>query len=599
MAILALVALTAVAFLPVKDADFISYDDFEYVVSNPNVLKGLHPKGLGWAITSFDAGNWHPLTWVSHMLDVSLFGLRPGAHHLTNLVLHTTAAVLLLILLTGMTGALWPSFFVAALFAIHPLHVESVAWVSERKDVLSGLFAMLTLLAYLRYLKRPGPQRYLAIVAVFTLGLMAKPMLVTLPFALLLLDWWPMCRFPVNAPRGTASRTEIGWRLSLEKAPLLALAAVSSVLTYLAQKHGGAMAGTDIFPLAARLSNALVSYVKYIGKMLWPLDLIYFYPHPIGTLSNGQAALSLLFLGAITAIAVACRRSRPWLITGWLWYMGTLVPVIGVIQVGRQAMADRYSYLPLIGLFVAITWEARSRTFTARGTTGALKVGGAVLLATFAGLTFRQSGYWKDMQELSNHLLESDPRNYVAYNMLGADFLLRHEAAKAAPLLRASLALSPDYHEARYNLGLALAEMGETDEALLQFVLLARANPRDAATLYNLGLRYVAKGNLHQALEIFSKALAIEPKRARIHYNIGRTLDALGRSGEAVGHYRAALALDPEYAEAHNNLGVTLAELGRKEEAIDHFEAAVRLAPLYAEAQANLARARGERPAPP
>lgn len=594
-AIVVLVLLTVATFLPVKDANFISYDDIDYVVRNPNVLKGLHPAGLGWALTSFDAGNWHPLTWVSHMLDVSLFGLRPGAHHLMNLALHTAAAVLLLLALTGMTGALWPSFFVAALFAVHPLHVESVAWVAERKDVLSGLFAMLTLLAYLRYLKRPSAGRYLGVVAVFALGLMAKPMLVTLPFALLLLDWWPLGRFRNTADMSATA----GWRPFLEKTPLLALAAVSSVLTYLAQKQGGAMTDIDYFPLAARVSNALVSYVKYIGKMLWPRDLIYFYPHPLGTLSRGQVALSLLLLAAITAIAITCRRRRPWLTTGWLWYLGTLVPVIGIVQVGRQAMADRYSYLPLIGLFVAIAWEARSWAVRAKGGRLALALGAAALLATLAGLTYRQAGHWNDTQTLSNHLLAIDPRNYVAYNLQGMDLLLRHEAAKAVPLLRRSLALHPGYHEARYNLALALAELGETDEALLQFALLVRANPRDAEASYNLGLQLAARGNLQQALEMFAAALALEPRRARIHYSLGRTLDALGRSEEAVARYRAALELDPDDADVHNNLGATLAEQGRTEEALGHFEAAVRLAPQHTEARENLERARSTRRAPP
>jgi tetratricopeptide (TPR) repeat protein len=596
-ALLLLVLLTGAAFLPVKDADFIGYDDVEYVVSNPHVLRGLDLAGLRWALTSLDAGNWHPLTWASHMLDVSLFGLNPGAHHLTNLALHTLAAALLLLALSGLTGAPWPSFFVAALFAIHPLHVESVAWVAERKDVLSGLFAMLTLLLYLRYLRQPGRSRYLAVLGAFALGLMAKPMLVTLPFALLLLDWWPLNRFGRGGE--AASPTRVGWRLFFEKVPLLALAAVSSVLTYIAQQRGGAMTDTDFFPLAARVDNALVSYVKYVGKMLWPRDLIYFYPHPLGTLPRGQVALCLLLLAAITAVAVAGRRRRPWLLTGWLWFAGTLVPVIGIVQVGRQAMADRYSYLPLIGLFAALTWEARSRVRHASPrAAGALAGGAAALLALLAGLTFVQAGYWQDTQRLSNHLLAIDPRNYVAYNLQGMDRLLRHEPAQAAPLLRTALALSPDYHEARYNLGLALAQLGQTDEALLQFGLVVRARPRDAEALYNLGLQFVRTGRLAEALDVFSRAAALEPRVARIQHDIGRTLDALGRSSEAVPHYLAALDLDPGDAEIHNDLGVTLAEQGRTAEALVHFAAAVRLAPDYREARENLDRARGSRAEP-
>lgn len=590
-AIFVLVFLTGAAFLPVKDAGFVSYDDLDYVTQNPTVLKGLHPAGIGWALTTFDAGNWHPFTWVSHMLDVTLYGLRPGPHHLTNLALHTTSAVLLLLLLAGMTGTLWPSFLVATLFSIHPLHVESVAWISERKDVLSGLFAMLTLLAYLRYLKKPGIARYLAVVVAFVLGLMAKPMLVTLPFVLLLLDWWPLGRFSSAAvprrPQGS-----IAGRLFLEKSPLLALTAISAVVTYIAQRQGGAMTDSDFFPLSVRAGNAIVAYVRYLGKMLWPRDLIYFYPHPLGSLPLWQVTACLLVLVLISAAAVALCKRRPWLATGWLWFVGMLVPVIGVVQVGRQAMADRYSYLPLIGLFVAIAWEARSRAQPPRaGNLARCAVVGAIL-ATLAILTYRQAGYWQNTQTLSNHLLSIDPRNYVAYNLKGMDLLLQHQAAGAVPLLRTSVALSPTFLDARYNLGLALAELGEFDEALIHFAAVVRASPRDAEALTNLGLQYVAKGDLPEALALFSRAAALEPRVARIQYHLGRTLDGMGRTTEAIAHYRTALVLEPTSSEAHNNLGVSLAVLGRLDEAIRHFEEAVRLSPGYEEAGANLERAR-------
>ncbi len=590
-AILVLVFLTGAAFLPVKNAGFVSYDDLDYVTQNPTVLKGLHPAGIGWALTTFDAGNWHPLTWVSHMLDVTLFGLKPGPHHLTNLALHATSAVLLLLLLAGMSGALWPSFLVAALFSIHPLHVESVAWISERKDVLSGLFAMLTLLAYLRYLKKPGIARYLAVVLAFVLGLMAKPMLVTLPFVLLLLDWWPLGRFSSAAGPRRPQAAVVG-RLFVEKIPLLALTAISAFVTYIAQKQGGAMTDSDFFPLSARVSNAIVAYVRYLGKMFWPRDLIYFYPHPLGTLPVWQVAACLLVLALISAAAVALCRRRPWLATGWLWFLGMLVPVIGVVQVGRQAMADRYSYLPLIGLFVAIAWEARSRTQPSGPGTVARRVIVGAILVTLTILTYRQAGHWQNTQTLSNHLLSIDPRNYVAYNLKGMDLLLQHQPAAAVPLLRTSVALSPTFLDARYNLGLALAELGEIDEALIHFAAVVRATPRDAEALTNLGLQYVAKGDLPEALALFSRAAALEPRVARIQYHLGRTLDGMGRTTEAIAHYRTALALEPTYSEAHNNLGVSLAVLGRLDEAIRHFEEAVRLSPGYEEAGANLKRAR-------
>ena len=627
--VLGLVLLTCAAFWRIKDADFVNYDDPLYVTGNAEVLKGLHPRGLVWALTSFAGANWHPLTWISHMLDVTLFGLRAGPHHLVSLAMHSASACLLFLLLEGLTGARWPSLLTAAFFAVHPLRVESVAWISERKDVLSVLLGMLTLLAYLRYVRRPVAARFAPVVVLFCLGLMSKPMLVTLPLALLLLDWWPLGRFHHAARPGAIPPAAAARRLFLEKAPLLGLAATSCVVTFFAQRLGGAMSYADVFPMGVRFNNAIVSYVRYLGKMLWPRQLIPFYPHPGLVLSQTQVILCFALLAGITVGAFASRRRHPWFIAGWLWYLGMLVPVIGLVQVGLQGMADRYSYLPLVGLFVAICWESYSRALpSARGRV----VGGAgavCVVITLALLTWNQSGYWKDTVTLFNRVIAVDPRNFLAYNMLGSNYLVLGDPVRAKPLFRRSLELKSSYAEARYNLGLALARLGEREEAIATFTAVIRANPKDEEGFFNRGRLLLEQGKAEEALRDFDAARALAPAQMQIHYrrglalarlerydeaaaafaaaaalapqnveaiyNQGRALDAAGSPEEAIACYRAALGLKPDFAEAHNMLGVVLAERGRLSEALGHFSEAVRLAPLNIEARANLERARQNR----
>ncbi|MHB8834559.1 MAG: tetratricopeptide repeat protein [Candidatus Methylomirabilia bacterium] len=533
MFVLLLVGLTLTAFFPVKGAGFLNYDDPHYVTNNPIVLNGLRPEGIAWAFSTFDAANWHPLTWISHMFDVTLFGLQPGWHHLTNVALHAAAAALLFLVLRGLTGAPWPSFLAAALFAVHPLHVESVAWISERKDVLSGLLWMLTLSFYLRYVKKPGAGRYVLVFAVFLLGLLAKPMLVTLPFVLLLLDWWPLHRFHPAPPGSPESPRAVAPLLLLEKMPLLALSAVSCGITYFAQQRGGAMMLTELFPFWSRAGNAVVSYLGYIVKALLPVDLLPFYPHPGTSLPPAKVLLSLAVLGVISLLVFAVRQRRPWLALGWLWYLGTLVPVIGFVQVGRQAMADRYSYLPLIGLFVALAWEACSRAADRRRGPALLGVGAAAILAALTWLSWQQSSLWKNSVTLFTHVTRVDPRNFVAYNMLGADLLVRRDAIAAARLFRKALEINPLALEARYNLGLALAQAGETDAAIEQFTTVIgyeKGTTRDAEALYNLGNLQLEKGLAEEALRNFDAAAAVNPGQPEIHVSRGRALNALAAS---------------------------------------------------------------------
>jgi len=554
LAMLALVLLTTAAFLPVTGADFINYDDPRYVTGNPAVLKGLDAEGLRWAFTTLHAANWHPLTWISHQLDVTLFGLRAGPHHLTSLLLHTGSTLLLLLLLNALTGAWWLSFLTAALFAIHPLRVESVAWISERKDVLSVLLGLATLMSYLRYARRPGIGRYLIVIAAFSLGLMAKPMLVTLPFLLLLLDWWPLGRL-YGATKPVASFPMLfPWRLLIEKAPLLLLAAASSVVTYTAQQRGGAIRPTEAFPLALRVENALVSAGRYISHALWPHDLIPFYRHPGNGIPLRELLFTVVFLVAVTFLAFAARKHRPWLLTGWLWFLGTLVPVLGLIQVGLQGMADRYSYLPLTGLFIAISWEIGSRpSRTGRSRT----VRGVALVSVILALTlltWRQTTFWSNTLNLFTRVVSVDPGNFTGYNMLGSYHLTNHEPAKAVPLFRTALQIMPAYKDSRFNLGLALAELGDSAGAIEQFTALLRVNPNDAECLYNLGKALLELGRASEALRSLDAAQALNPAEPAILFSRGLAFTQLDRMAEAAGDFRKVLELDPENTEARDNL---------------------------------------------
>jgi len=438
-----------------------------------------------------------------------------------------------------------------------------VAWISERKDVLSVLLGMVTLSAYLKYVQRPGTGRYLAVIAAFSLGLMAKPMLVTLPFVLLLLDFWPLGRFHRARPRTTAAPGTIPWRLILEKTPFMALAAASSVVTYLAQQRGGAFIPAGLFPAAVRIENALVSCARYVGKALWPHDLIPFYRHPGHSLSFRELALSFLLVAGLTALAVASRRRRPWLLTGWLWFLGVLVPVSGLVQVGSQGMADRYSYLPSIGLCMAITWEASSRAARFRRGAAALALISVAVIPALVFLTWRQTAHWKSTVTLFTRVVAIDTANYIGYNMLGVDYLLRHEAAKAVPLFRRALAIWPAYLDGRFNLGLALTELGETDEAMEQFAAILRIKPRDPESLFNLGKALLEKGRTDEALQHFAAAVALDPNQPAILFARGGALARSGRLIEAAEDFRRVVELDPGNAEARASLEYALRILGK------------------------------------
>ncbi|MBI3939494.1 MAG: tetratricopeptide repeat protein [Acidobacteria bacterium] len=582
-----LLLIPLLGFAQVISHDFVLYDDNMNVTGNRQVQEGLSGAGLRWALTTTHGANWHPLTWLSHMLDCQLFGLNPGGHHLTSLLFHLANTVLLFLVLTQTTGALGRSAIVALLFAIHPLHVESVAWVAERKDVLSTFFWMLTLLAYTAYARRPSPGRYLRVAVAFVAGLMSKPMLVTLPFVLLLLDYWPLGRYSLHAaPFGRQSWT--AWKLIREKIPLFVLSAISSFITIAAQRSWGAVQTLEDLSLGARLANVIVSYAKYAQKMTWPAKLAAFYPHPGHSIPLWQVGVALLLLLCATAFILRAAARVPYLAVGWFWYLGTLVPVIGFVQVGGQAMADRYSYVPLIGLFIILAWGATQLVEKRVYGRAMLRASAGVLISALAVCTWFQVGYWRDTATLFDHAIRAVPDNYLAYNNLG--YLLAQEGRLDEAIAQYSEALKirPRYVHAHNNIGAALAAKGRVDEAMEHYAAALQIRPGQTEAHVNVGIELASRGNVNEAIAQFALALRFDPNDAKAHYNLGLVLAGQGRSEEAIAHYLAALRSKPDYAEAHMNLGVALAQAGRLEEAFTHYAQALQLRPGYVDAHINL-----------
>lgn len=559
----ALVVITVLVYAPVRHFDFVEVDDPLYVSENPHVAGGLTAENVEWAFTSQHGGYLIPLTWVSYMADVEVYGgVNPGGHHVTNLLLHVANTVILFLLLLRATGARIRSAFVAALFAVHPLHVESVAWITERKDVLSTLFWFLGLWAYGWYVARPGWRRYLAIVACVALGLLAKPMLVTFPFVLLLLDVWPLGR--VHAPRAAWQ----DWRpLILEKLPLLVLVSGASALTYVAQQAVGAASSLQSLPLGLRLENAVVSYWEYLRTLAWPVPLTMIYPLPdsIGPAAVAGAAILLL---AISGLAVWGRRRAPYLLVGWLWYLGTLVPVIGIVQVGTQARADRFTYVPLIGLFVILVWACADLAAGARWRRVAAVAAGLVVV-TAASLQARvQISYWKDSVTLWTHAVESTlgVSQYDAHRSLGRILAGKGRTAEAIGHFEAAVALSPSSPDARLDLAGILAAAGRQADAITQLQEVTRLRPEGADAHATLGALWSGLGRVDAAIREFEVVLRIRPEGG-VHNNLGALLAQQGRLAEAVPHFEEAARLGPDVETARVNLGLALARLGRPREA--------------------------------
>jgi tetratricopeptide (TPR) repeat protein len=591
---LLLVLVTLTAYWQVWDHDFVHYDDQLYVTENSHIRAGLSWQGVRWAFTTIHANFWHPLTWLSYLFDYQIFGLNAGGYHLTSLVFHIANTFLLFAVLNRMTQAMWRSAFVAALFALHPLHVESVAWVSERKDVLSTFFWILTMGAYVHYVEWPKVGRYLLVLVFLTLGLMAKPMLVTLPFVLLLMDYWPLGRLEFRRgkihpqkSRGPGYQTFRPLHLVWEKVPFFALTVVFSIVTFFTQQKGGAIAP---FPIVLRVANALVSYVSYMGKMIWPAGLTVFYPHP-GMQPMWQVAGACLLLVCISFLAIRAVRSRPYFAVGWLWYVGTLVPVIGLVQVGSFAMADRFTYVPLIGLFVIIAWGVPEVVGGWRYKKLVLSASAGALLLVLVICTWLQVRLWHNTFTLFKHALEVTANNGLAHNNLGFALAEQGHLNEAMDHYSRALQINPMYEDAHDNMGVALTRLGRFDEAIWHYTEALRIKPDNADANNNLGVVLAEQGRIEEAMGRYAEALRIEPEYADAHSNLGNALFQQGRLDEATIRYREALRLRPDHADAHNNLGLVLAEQGWLEDAISHYTEALRIKPDYADAHNNLGNA--------
>ena len=560
----ALVVLTLAVYWQVHGFGLIVLDDDDYVANNEVVKAGLTWTGVKWAFTTGKVANWHPVTWLSHMLDCQVFGVAPGRHHLVNVLFHMANTLLLFLVLERATRGMWQSAFVAALFALHPLHVESVAWVSERKDVLSTFFWLLTMAGYVAYVKRRSVARYLLVAVPFAIGLMAKPMLVTLPCVLLLMDYWPLGRLNPAAPlpeKRKKKRTEPKrppvWPIVLEKLPLFALAAVSSAITYVVQQRGGAMRSLESIPLIVRFGNAAVAYLRYIGKTLWPLNLSVYYPHMKDGVPSWLVLAAVVLLGAACMAVFRWRRQHPYLLMGWLWFLGTLVPVIGLVQVGSQAMADRYTYVPAIGLFIMAAWGAAALpAWPYRGGVLALAAGATVAaLTVLAGI---QTAYWSGSVGLFEHALLAAPdHNDFAHFNLGIALKREGRPGEALRHFDEAIRIRPSYTNAHIYLGLIEYEQRNYDEAVLHFntaLEYAAGHPSHADVLNDLGAVYYAQGRIEDAAGQYRKAVQLKPAYADGHFNLGHALERLGQHAGAMDAYKETLRLDPKHARARGAL---------------------------------------------
>ena len=594
--VLGLVLLVVVVYGRVAWFEFVSFDDPLYVYENEHVRHGFSAHGLQWAFTLTDVGHWHPLTWFSLMLDAEIYGVNAGGFHLTNLLYHIVNVLLLLAVLRKMTGALWPSAVVAALFAVHPLHVESVAWVTARKDVLSMTFWLLALLVYTAYAQRGGLGRYLLVALLLSLGLMAKPMLVTLPFVLLLLDFWPLGRLHVGqklpdshpAPTRCAATFVL-----LEKLPLLCLSAASCVITVWSQSHIGAIGKLQVVPISLRLANASVAYVTYLAKMAWPMNLACFYPHPAylprdGLPSlNAAAIAAVLLLALVTCLVIVIVRPRPYLAVGWFWYMGTLIPVIGLVQQGPQSMADRFAYLPLLGLYVVIAWGAADLVqLQPRVRLMALWAGIAVLGA-LTMVAWLQVGFWRNSLVLYNHAICATRHNFLMHNNRGIVLAESGKNDLALHDFSKSIEHFSGYPDAYNNRGLVYRQLKQKELALKDFAKAIELLPRNADAYNNRGLVYRQWGDQELALEAYSRAIKIKPSYAEAYYNRANIHKQLDNHAQALDDYRRAVELKWNFPQAYINRGNLRQALGQHELALDDYSKAIRLYPHFAMAYYN------------
>ena len=609
-----LVAFTLAAYWQVSSFDFIYYDDRQYVCENPRVCQGLSWENVAWAFTARTASNWHPLTWLSHMLDVQLFGLRSGAHHAVNLVFHVANTLLLFLVLRRITAAVWRSAIVAALFAVHPLHVESVAWVAERKDVLSTFLALLCIAAYASYVRKPGLCRYIVVFVLFALSLMAKPMFVTLPILFLLLDYWPLERLsqsladrPTSTEQpskilrksgkqcGTRRSRAVGvspdfWptvaRLVLEKLPLLMLSVLSCVATLIAQQR--VMASIERISLGTRMGNSLLAYVRYLGKTFWPVDLSLPYPFEFRPGAVRVLLAVAILIGVSIAVIWAWRR-RPYLAVGWFWYLGSLVPVIGIVQVGIQGMADRYTYIPLIGIFIMAAWGLADLLAPWDRRHLALSAIWMLILAACFLRTRDQAQYWRNTETLFFHSIDVIPENFMAHNNLMVWYSLQNRTAEAAVQADATLKIRPNNAEVQTYLGYTLIKQQRWDEAAVHLKLVLKTSPIYAPAHNHYGVFLFHKGDREEAVEQFREAVRLDPEEVPARENLAKACFATGKLEEAAQQWREVLNLDPKSAEAFGSLGTVLAKQGNIPEALDYFRRSLAADPQNADVHNNLA----------
>jgi tetratricopeptide (TPR) repeat protein len=633
---LSLILVIVFVYMKVQKFDFVGFDDELYVTQNYHVQKGISLEGIKWAFTTFHSANWHPLTWLSHMLDCELYGLNPAGHHWTSVEFHIANTLLLFFILFKMTGALWQSAFVAALFGLHPLHVESVAWISERKDVLSTFFGLSSIAAYYRYVKTSSSKYYVSAIVLFSLSLMAKPMLVTLPFVLLLLDFWPLKRFQwqrdflLKSDKETGDVVKKNYRIILEKIPFFVIVVGSCIITFFAQKSKGAVMPIAALPLKYRIENAVVSYVKYVFKAIWPHKLAVFYPHPWNTLHWWQ------IVGAGVLLVIACygalrtAKKYPYLLVGLLWYLGTLVPVIGLVQVGDQAMADRYSYVPLIGIFMIVAWgipdlfkrlrdqtseiggrevEAGGPIFALRATPGKqrseilsnvprpfskrrfqeifLGISAGIILFALSWVSFLQLNTWKNGITLFEHAVSVTENNYSAYNNLGTAFE-KIDLDKAMFYYKTALKIRPNDATALYNLGNVFSEKGYIDKAIQYYLKALNIKPNYTAALNNLGEALAKKGDYDKANYYFKRALKTDPTGSGTCMNFANALFLQAKPDIAVALYKKILQTDSENPDVHYNLAYVLFSEKKYNEAIRHYNETLRIDPKYLKAHYHL-----------
>lgn len=597
-----LLSITTLAvYWQVHDFGFVSFDDTIYVSENKRVQQGISFDNLIWAFSPFKTNaqtSWHPLTTLSHMLDCQMFDLNPGAHHLVNLFIHIINVNLLFLSLYLMTKAPWKSGVVAALFALHPINVDSVAWVAERKNLLSTMFWILTMLAYIRYARKPGIFRYLLTTCALTLGLLSKSMLVTLPCALLLLDFWPLGRIdlgqkfvashpdsdPMFQPSGIA-------RLVMEKIPFLALSVGTIILTMSSQQLGNQLVDAAAAPMNLRIENAIISYVAYLWKMIWPTHLAVFYPFP-KFIPLLQTIGATLFLLAISALIFARARKSPWLVTGWLWYLGTLLPVIGLVQGGLwPALADRWAYVPFIGIFIIIAWGVPEFISHRRLKQTGLVLMAAALLCVLSIMTWIQAGHWKNSQTLFKHALTVTSDNHIAHNNLGNTFFRQSRSKEAIYHFTQAIQIKPDYAEAHFNLANALKVMDKNNKAVKHYLQAIALRPNYEKACNNLAILLQDLGRTDEAITYFKRALLINPHYAQAQYNLAKALKNSGGIDAVINHYLQAIQIRPDDEQAHHGLAMALISASRFNEAFIHYHEALKINPYYSDAHYNLANA--------